>query len=119
MILLERSENLIRPLLLLMLLISVILLCHVHFSEMLQLPLFIPKNDSKQKLYKDDSIWNRKKKGLVEICSAREWGRKNHFLFPLLPLQLFLRLILIAKMEISRTRGIRNNKEFLLSLVYS
>lgn len=71
-ILLERSENLIRLFLLLDPLMAIIFLYHIHFTEVLQLPVFMPQNDSKQKFYRDPSSWNRKRQGVVNICSARE-----------------------------------------------
>lgn len=53
-------------------LMAIIFLYHIHFTEVLQLPVFMPQNDSKQKFYRDPSSWNRKRQGIVNICSTRE-----------------------------------------------
>lgn len=81
MILLERSENLIRPLLLLTPLMSVIVLYHAHFTEVLLLPVFVPKTDSTQKFYRDANCWHRKRQGVAKICSAREEDGKAKITF--------------------------------------
>lgn len=53
--LLETTQDLLRSLLWLNPLIALIAFYHVRFTEVLQLPVFIPQNDSKQTFYRDAS----------------------------------------------------------------